>query len=70
MLNKQLLGAILPGGVRARLNVLTFVLFAFLALASCEDPMNDITKSDSIEIVTGACGDCKDGNQPPPNGGG
>lgn len=62
MLNKQLLGAILPGGVRAKLNAFAFVLFAFLALTSCEDPMNDITKGDSIEIVTGACDtDCDKG---------
>lgn len=69
MLNKQLWALILPGGVRARLNVITLVLFAFLALASCEDPMNDITKSDPTEIVTGACGDCKENPKPPTTGG-
>ncbi len=72
MLNKQLWAAILPGGVRAKLNVFAFVLLAFVSLVSCEDPMSDITKDDNIEIVTGACtgGDCGDGQKPPTNGNG
>ncbi len=71
MLNKQLWAAILPGGVRAKLNVIAFVLLAFVTLVSCEDPMNDITKEDSIEITTGACDtdDCNKENKVPNTGG-
>ncbi|MDW3195569.1 MAG: hypothetical protein R8G66_24550 [Cytophagales bacterium] len=71
MLNKQLWAAILPGGVRAKLNVIAFVLLAFVTLVSCEDPMNDITKEDNTEIRTGACpqGECGDGQTPPNTGG-
>lgn len=69
MLNKQLWAAILPGGVRANLNVIAFVLLAFVTLVSCEDPMNDITKDDSIEITTGACNKAECGGEDVPPGG-
>lgn len=71
MLNKQLWAAILPGGVRAKLNVIAFILLAFVTLVSCEDPMNDITKEDGLEITTGACpaGDCDGGDLPPSDDG-
>lgn len=68
MLNKQLWGAILPGGVRAKINVFAFVLLATFSLASCDDALNDITVDDT-EIVTNSCqGDCKGGETPPAGG--
>lgn len=72
MLNKQLWAAILPGGVRAKLNAIAFILLAFVTLVSCEDPMNDITKEDGFEITTGACdtAECEGGNSNPPTSGG
>ena len=74
MLNKQLWAAILPGGVRAKLNVIAFILLAFVTLVSCEDPMNDITKEDGFEITTGACSgeECDNGgdSNPPASGSG
>ena len=69
MLNKQLMGAILPGGVRTKLNVFVFILLAFVSLASCEDPMSDV-KVDDVEITSGACEECKNKEEPPTNGGG
>lgn len=67
MLNKQLWAAILPGGVRAKLNVIAFILLAFVTLVSCEDPMNDITKDDG-NIITNTCEGCKEQDQPPSGG--
>ena len=72
MLNKQLWAAILPGGVRAKLKVIAFILLAFVTLVSCEDPMNDITKEDGFEITSGACtgnGCDEDGKDKPPTSG-
>ena len=69
MLNKQLWGAILPGGVRARINVFAFILLAFFSLTSCEDPMSDISVDD-LEITTEACKDSKcEGDEDLPPGG-
>lgn len=68
MLNKQLWGAILPGGVRARINVFAFILLAFFSLTSCEDPMSDISV-DNTEILTESCEECKEDKKPPTTGG-